>query len=127
MRKILSRKRWNFIEYALIKLSNNFSKFKKNPFALPQPINSIESRQRNSLEIESPLLQDASSFQGKRNAEAVRYDSRRIVCHRTGCRHRRAVDVATGRAHQWLAGRHFLPRRIVAIDSVSVKLDPECL
>jgi hypothetical protein len=53
------------------------------------------------FEIESPLPQDVSGFQGNRNAAVLRPDSRRAVRPRAGHGHRRTIGVTVGRA-RWL-------------------------
>jgi len=71
----------------------------------------------------SALPEDSRGFQGNRNARAVRYDSRCMVCRRACCRHLRTIDVTVGLACQLPEGRHLLPYRSAAVDSVGIKLD----
>jgi len=44
--------------------------------------------------IKSPLPQDSIGFEGNRHAVVMRYEARRIVRRRAGCRHACAIGVA---------------------------------
>ena len=75
-------------------------------------------------QISSSLPPDSRVFQWDRNAVAVWYHSRRIVCWWTGGRYSRAVNVAACRTDQLTDARHFLPHRDTAVDPVSIEFDP---
>jgi hypothetical protein len=82
----------------------------------------IASFRSYDAQIESPLPQDASGFEGNRNTSATRYHPRCIVSRRPGCIHPCAISVTVSSTYQLTNALHLLPNRAVTVDSVGIKL-----
>jgi hypothetical protein len=75
------------------------------------------------FELDSPLPENGTDFQGHCNAGAVRYDARRIILCGTGRRDRCAIDPPARFASRWLDARHLLSDWAAIIYPIGIQLD----